>query len=52
MGGGSSFGALSFGAGWKFAPNVLFILGYTSFHHPKISNLENSVTLQTFITFP
>ena len=52
MGGGSSFGALSFGAGWKFAPNVLFILGYTRFHHEKISNLENSVTLQTFITFP
>ena len=52
QGGESSFGALSFGAGWKFAPNVLFILGYTRFNNTKISNLENSVTLQTFITFP
>ncbi len=52
QGGKSSFGAFSIGAGWKFAPNVLFILGYTWFNNTKISNLENSVTLQTFITFP
>ncbi|MBI1893181.1 MAG: hypothetical protein HYS14_03600 [Candidatus Rokubacteria bacterium] len=52
QGGESSFGAFSMGAGWKFAPNVLFILGYTWFNNTKISNLENSVTLQTFITFP
>ncbi len=52
QGGESSFGAFSIGAGWKFAPNVLFILGYTWFNNTKISNLENSVTVQTFITFP
>ncbi len=52
MGGKSSFGALSVGVGWKFAPNVLFIVGYDWYNNTKLSNLENTLTVQTFITFP
>ncbi|HEX3020073.1 MAG TPA: hypothetical protein VHP36_07210 [Chitinispirillaceae bacterium] len=42
--GKSSYGALNFGAGWNFAPNVGMILGYDIFNDHK--NFKPTVTYQ------
>lgn len=48
MSGQNSYGALSFGAAWKFAPNVGVILGYDRYHN---RNYKPTATLQVDIDF-
>jgi hypothetical protein len=48
MGGENSYGALSYGVAWKFAPNVGVILGQDKFNN---SNYKPTYTLQVDIDF-
>jgi hypothetical protein len=51
MGGESSFGTLSYGAAWKFAPNVSVILGYVDQNNDKLSGVTDTFTMQVDIDF-
>ena len=51
QGGNNSFGVLSFGVSWKFAPNVGVLLGYNVYNNTALANLENTFTMQIDIDF-
>ena len=50
MGGQNSYGALSFGISWKFAPNISAIIGYDVFNDTRVAG-ENTVTIQFDMDF-
>lgn len=50
MGGQNSYGALSFGLAWRFAPSIGAILGYDIYNDTRIAG-ENTVTIQFDMDF-
>lgn len=50
QGGDNSFGALSFGVSWAFAPNVSVIFGYSIFNEEKVAG-KDTFTTQLDINF-
>jgi len=51
MGGDSSFGVLSYGFSWKFAPNTSVIFGYVDQNNDKLMLVEDWFTMQVDIDF-
>lgn len=51
QGGENSFGALSYGFSWKFAPNVSVIFGYDDYNNNRIAGLADTYTVQMDIDF-
>lgn len=51
MGGDSSYGALSYGLSWKFAPNASVIFAYVDQNNDKLSAVEDWFTVQVDIDF-
>ncbi|HBR18299.1 MAG: hypothetical protein A3G39_01620 [Deltaproteobacteria bacterium RIFCSPLOWO2_12_FULL_43_16] len=51
MGGDSSYGALSYGFSWKFAPNASVIFAYVDQNNDKLSAVEDWFTVQVDIDF-
>lgn len=51
MGGKNSFGALSYGFSWKFAPNASVIFAYVDQNNDKLSAVEDWFTVQVDIDF-
>lgn len=51
MGGDSSYGALSYGFSWKFAPNASVIFAYVDQNNDKLTAVEDWFTVQVDIDF-
>lgn len=51
MGGKSSYGTVSYGAAWKFAPNTSVIFAYVNQLNDKIAGVADTVTVQVDIDF-
>lgn len=51
IGGKSSYGTLSYGAAWKFAPNTSVIFAYVNQLNDNIAGVADTVTVQVDIDF-
>jgi hypothetical protein len=50
MGAENSYGALSFGMSWRFAPNISALLGYDIYNDKEVAG-ENTITVQFDMDF-